>query len=67
MLSCGVGAAIAIPFIVDAEIYASYERRISPQLSLGVNISGQTYPMAIFAVALSGNKIDNIFGYVIDV
>ncbi|MDR0599286.1 MAG: hypothetical protein LBG84_04295 [Treponema sp.] len=68
MVAGGAGAYVNIPLVAGAEAWVSYERRIIPRLAVGVNLAGQFYPAAIFAIALTADsgKITNIFGYVAD-
>jgi hypothetical protein len=66
-VSVGVGTGISIPFILYTEFLGSYEREIIPQFSVGLNVAGQWYPMALIAVALNSDDFKNLSGYLIDV
>ncbi|MDR0525526.1 MAG: hypothetical protein LBG90_06610 [Spirochaetaceae bacterium] len=65
-ISGGLGGIINIPLIVGVELYLDYERTIIPQFGVGFNVSGQFFPLGIFAIAGTNGKINNIFGYTLE-
>jgi len=71
----GFGFGAGFPAAVDAEIFASYEREIIPQITVGASVAYQMYPMAIIFVVIDSidsqvnekdRTINSVYGYIIE-
>jgi hypothetical protein len=63
-ISGGFALGLSFPIIVFEEAQVSYERQLSPLLSVGVNAAFQLYPLGIFTEFFTGDP--NLYGVVFD-
>ena len=64
MVTIGGGGGLGIPVAIYVETFASFERQIIPEFSIGVNAAFQLYPLAVFALVFTDEPYT--FGYLID-